>query len=146
MGVGETMMRVNTKGAAFLGMALALVVGACVSQQQAAPSGPSLTGNWQVVSMVGGALPAGASVTLDFAGKTVSGNAGCNTYSGNYVQNGQNLTFAPTALSRKACAPQLMDVESGFTKALAAVNRYDMADNTLRLFVGDTLIMQAQRR
>lgn len=139
-------MKVNTKGAALLGVALALTVGACVSQQQPVPTGPSLSGNWQIISMVGGAMPAGASVTLDFAGKTVSGNAGCNTYSGNYVQNGQALTFAPTALTRKACAPMLMDVEAGFTKALAAVNRYDMADNTLRLFVGDTLIMQAQRR
>lgn len=139
-------MKVNTKGAALLGVALALTVGACVSQQQPVPTGPSLSGNWQIISMVGGAMPAGASVTLDFAGKTVSGNAGCNTYSGNYVQNGQALTFAPTALTRKACVPMLMDVEAGFTKALAAVNRYDMADNTLRLFVGDTLIMQAQRR
>ncbi|WP_022703208.1 META domain-containing protein [Pseudorhodobacter ferrugineus] len=136
----------NTKGAAFLGMALALTVGACVAQQQSAPAGEALAGNWQVTSLVGGALPAGASVTLDFAGKTVSGNAGCNRYSGNFVQKGQALTFAPTALTRMACAPMLMDVESGFTKALAAVNRYDMAADTLRLFVGDTLIMQAQRR
>lgn len=136
----------NTKTAAFSGMACALFVGACVSQQTSAPAGPSLTGTWQVVSMVGGALPAGASVTLDFADKTVSGNAGCNRYSGNFVQNGQALTFAPTALTKKACAPQLMDVEAGFTTALANVTRYDMADTMLRLFVGDTLIMQAQRR
>ena len=139
-------MRMNTKGAAFLGMALALTVGACVSQQQSAPAGPSLAGNWQVNSLVGSALPVGASVTLDFAEKTVSGNAGCNRYSGNFVQNGQALTFAPTALTRMACAPQLMDIEAGFTKALAAVNRYDMAGDTLQLFDGDTLILQAQRR
>ncbi len=136
----------NTRIAAMLGVGLALLVGACVAQQQSAPAGPSLSGTWQVTSLVGGPLPAGADVTIGFAAPTVSGNSGCNIYSGSYTQTAKNLTIGPIAMTKMACPAQLMDVEAGFGAALSAVTRYDMAGDTLQLFVGDSLMMQAQRQ
>lgn len=140
------MKRKNTQIPAVLGVALALLVGACVPQQQTAAVGPSLAGNWQVMSLVGGALPGGANVTIGFAGPTVSGSSGCNGYSGSFTQTGNNLTIGPLAMTKKACPPQLMDVEAGFSTALTAVTRYDVVDGTLQLYVGNSLIMQARRQ
>jgi len=136
----------NTRISAMLGVGLALLVGACVAQQQSAPAGPSLSGNWRVTSLVGQTLPAGAEVTIGFAAPRVSGKSGCNSYSGSYTQTAQNLTIGPIAMTKMACAAQLMDIEAGFSAALSAATRYDMVGETLQLFVGDSLMMQAQRQ
>jgi len=136
----------NTRIWAMLGVGLALLVGACVAQQQSASAEPSLSGNWRVTSLVGAALPAGAEVTIGFVAPSVSGKSGCNSYSANYTQSAKNLTFGPIAMTRMACPPALMDLEAGFSTALSAVTRYDMAGETLQLFVGDSLMIQAQRQ
>ncbi len=127
-----------------LGLGLAFAITACVAQQNegAAVAAP-LSGNWKVTSLAGVALPDTASVTLEFAPGAVSGSSGCNRYNGSFTQAGNALTFGPAAMTRKACAPQLMDIEAGFSQALAAVTRFDFAGNVLRLYVGDQLIMQA---
>jgi heat shock protein HslJ len=122
----------------------ALALAACVGPQTNAASVASLAGNWQVVSLAGTAVPETATVTLNFAAPAVSGNAGCNQYSGTFSQKGNDLSFGPAALTRMACPPARMDLETGFTRALAAVTRYDMAEGKLRLFIGDTLVMQAR--
>lgn len=122
------------------------VVAACVAQKPEAAAASPLSGNWQVITLGGGALPSGAMVTVDFTPPAVSGTTGCNRYTGTYAQKGNDLTFGPAAMTRMACQPQLMDVEAGFAKALGAITRYDMADETLRFYVGDTLVMQARPR
>jgi heat shock protein HslJ len=122
----------------------ALALAACVGPQTNAASVTTLAGNWQVVSLAGNALPETASVTINFAAPAVSGSSGCNQYSGTFSQKGNDITFGPTALTRMACPPARMDLESGFTRALAAVTRYDLAEGKLRLFIGDTLVMQAR--
>jgi heat shock protein HslJ len=141
------MMTIRVK--AVLGMTLALAVAGCVPQQQGEGTmsnvARNLSGKWRVVTLGGGTLPPTANVTLDFAAKTVSGSSGCNNYSGSYTQKGTDLSFGPTAMTRKACPPQLMDIETGFAKALASVTAYDMNSGRLRLLVGEHVIMQAQR-
>lgn len=139
------MKRVHIFAAAALGVLI--LVTACVAQKpEEAAVANTLSGNWQVITLGGGALPAGATVTVDFAAPAVSGTTGCNRYTGSYSQKDSDLTFGPAAMTRMACQPQLMDVEAGFTKALAAVTRYGFADGTLQFYVGDSLVMQARPR
>jgi putative lipoprotein len=142
---GIAMKRAHILAATALGALL--VVAACVSQKPAEVAVTNaLSGNWQVITLGGGTLPADADVTIDFAAPAVSGSSGCNRFTGTYSEKGNDLTFGPTAMTRKACQPQLMDIETGFAKALGAVTRYDMADGRLRFYVGDTLVMQARPR
>lgn len=116
---------------------------ACVGGQT--PEAP-LTGAWKVVTLGGMILPAEAEVTLAFAAPNVSGMSGCNRFTGSYTQSGQTLRFGPVASTRMACAPQLMDIETGFSTALTSITGFDLgADGVLKLRVGDAVVMQAQR-
>lgn len=132
---------------AALGLGLAMGVAACVGPQNGGSNAVApLSGSWKVMTLGGMTLPAEANVSLAFAAPKVSGNAGCNGFSGSYSQTGNGLTFGPAAMTRKACAPQLMDIETGFSTALTSITRFDLgADGILKLYVGDSLIMQAQR-
>lgn len=124
-------------------LCLVAVVAACV----VAPDVQTrLSGSWQVVALGGTALPATSEVTLDFAAQAVSGMSGCNRYSGPYSGTGSNITFGPLALTRMACQPAKMDIELGFTRALGAATRYELADGMLRFYVADSLVMQAGPR
>lgn len=93
-----------------------------------------LQGTWQVSTLDGG-LPADAQLTLQFDTRgRVSGRAGCNRYTSSYTLSGEGLRIAPGAATRMACAPALMDVESRYLRQLAAVQRFDIADDgTLQL-------------
>ncbi len=69
------------------------------------------------------ALIAGSKATLNFAADgTLSGSAGCNSYTGRYEVTGNQVKF-PTAFAstRKMCVnPGVMDQEQAFLKALSA--------------------------
>lgn len=65
---------------------------------------------------------------------TISGSAGCNTYSGSYTETGDGgLTISPLATTRKACEDALMTLESQFLAAMGAVTTYSIAADQLTL-------------
>jgi heat shock protein HslJ len=50
---------------------------------------------------------------------TVSGDTGCNTFSGGYTADGQTLDVGPLASTRRACSPEsVMDQEAAILAAL----------------------------
>jgi heat shock protein HslJ len=52
---------------------------------------------------------------------SVSGSAGCNTFTGTYTVDGDKLTIGPLASTRKFCSPQeVMDQEAGYLAALSS--------------------------
>ena len=73
-------------------------------------------GKGGVTSRVGG-----TAVTLTFgADGTLSGSAGCNSYTGRYeIKDGQVKLPAAFASTRKMCAADVMDQEQAFFKALS---------------------------
>lgn len=131
---------------AFMTLA-SLGLAACVGGQNAGGNtAQPLAGDWKVITLGGMTLPADADVSLAFAAPNVSGKSGCNRFTGTYTQSGQALSFGPSAMTRMACAPQLMDIEAGFSTALGSITGFDLgADGVLKLLVGDTVVMQAQR-
>lgn len=83
-----------------------------------------------------GAEPAADAVpTIVFgADGTVSGSAGCNTFSGTYTSDGATVTFGPLASTKMACAEPAMTVEGAYLAALAGVTGFTIgADGNLTL-------------
>jgi heat shock protein HslJ/membrane-bound inhibitor of C-type lysozyme len=62
-----------------------------------------------------------ASTTVRFEQGRVSGRAGCNQYSGYLQAAGDALRVSETRTTRMACSPPVMEQETRFLAALAAV-------------------------
>jgi len=88
---------------------------------------------------VTGALE-GTTLTADF-GKdgTLSGNSGCNTYSGGYKVNGDQITIGPLASTMMACSDPagVMDQEAQYLAALQSAATYQIEGNVLQLRTKD---------
>ena len=81
-------------------------------------------------------LAADTKITLNFgADKTVSGNAGCNTYNGGYESTDKTLKVGPLASTRMACEKPagVMEQEALYLAALQNAATYDIAGNTLTI-------------
>lgn len=81
---------------------------------------------------------------LSFAEGRVSGNVGCNSFSGGYSLAEDRLTIDPRmAMTMMACEESLMALEQAITTHLAAVTGYRQAGPTLELLASDgtTLIL-----
>jgi heat shock protein HslJ len=83
---------------------------------------------------------AGTTLTADF-GKdgNLSGNAGCNTYSGAYKVNGDQITIGPLASTMMACSePEgVMEQEAQYLAALQSAATYQIEGNVMQLRTKD---------
>ena len=75
------------------------------------------------------------SVTAAFgADGSLSGFAGCNTYTASYeTVGGDAIAITDVATTRKACADDAMEVEQQFVAALGNATTYTLAGDTLTL-------------
>jgi heat shock protein HslJ len=75
-------------------------------------------------------------ITIDFQTENYSGLGGCNSYSGTYKTDGDNLTFGTAAPTRKVCTdpPGIMDQEKTYLDALGKVTNYKVSGDTLEMF------------
>lgn len=95
---------------------------------------------WQLTSYYNGkdaiqAVLGTTAITAEFAAGNMAGSAGCNSYSATYTQAGAKLTFGPALSTLMACAEAgVMEQESAYLTALAAVVSYRMEGNHLTLF------------
>jgi heat shock protein HslJ len=101
--------------------------------------------SWEAVGYNNGkqavtSVLAGTTLSADF-GKdgNLSGNAGCNTYSGPYKVTGNQITIGPLASTRKACADPagVMEQETQYLEALQTAATYQMEGNSLELRTKD---------
>lgn len=63
-----------------------------------------------------------------------SGNAGCNRFFGAATIDGDRVRFGALATTRRMCPEAIMNQESRFLAALAAVRRFEMRQGLLFLF------------
>ena len=56
--------------------------------------------------------------TIAFEKDRVSGNGGCNSFTGGYKLEGKAISFTNFAMTMRMCGPAFMDVEQRFTAAL----------------------------
>ena len=83
---------------------------------------------------------AGTTLTASF-GKdgTLSGNSGCNTFSGPYTVNENQITIGPLASTMMMCSDPagVMEQEAQYLTALQSAATYQLEGNVLELRTKD---------
>ena len=102
----------------------------------------ALAGKWEVLSFFRpGAVTSpvvGSTLTAEFADGTVSGDAGCNRFTGPYEASGTSITIGPLASTLRACAdPAVGQQESEYVAALELARTFSVAGGNLTLFRED---------
>jgi heat shock protein HslJ len=103
------------------------------------PGATGLEGTtWQVTGVnTGDALESNAQIeafTLEFGPDgTVSGNVGCNSFTGSYSTDGSSLSVSALASTTRACEPDLGALEQQYTAALEAATEFELRGSTLTL-------------
>lgn len=103
-----------------------------------AVSGDLAGTSWKVTGVnTGTAVESSAlteALTLDFGTDgSVSGNGGCNTFTGTYTQESTTITFSEFASTAKGCEPDVMEVEDHYLAALAAASTVERSGAALTL-------------
>ncbi len=149
-------------GPAFaLGAAIALVACSSTAGQSGSPgasaasstagasaagsagSGSGLEGPlWRLTAYLGPdgtsvSVPPAISASATFADGRVTGNAGCNDYTGSYTVAGDTLTIGPLAATQKACGPAETVVETAFMTVMGRVATYAVSGGSLELKTAD---------
>ncbi len=112
---------------------------------------PSLDGTWELTYISGpkiafeglypNKIPA---ITFDVSGKRVSGNTGCNNFSGELNTNGNSIDFTKAmAMTKMMCPGQ---GETVFLETLKKINTYSITDSTLNFIMGDIALMRFTKR
>ena len=80
----------------------------------------------------------GAQLTLKFEGGQVSGNAGCNSYGGNYVYEGDGITFSDLYSTEMYCMEPdgVMEQEQRYLELLRKAQRIELFDGSLAIDIG----------
>jgi heat shock protein HslJ/uncharacterized membrane protein len=76
-------------------------------------------------------------LTLSFKDGQVSGDGGCNRFSGTYATEGSKIRFGPLTATRRACAEPLMAQEREFLAALASAVTWSIDGNVLDMHRAD---------
>jgi heat shock protein HslJ len=74
-------------------------------------------------------VPAAVTPQLAFADGQVSGNAGCNTFSGSYTVTGDGIELGPLMSTKMACEEPMATVEGAFLAALDSVDKVAILDD-----------------
>ncbi len=107
-----------------------------MGMDKAKPSPPQLQGTTWYISGWTEAMTLGTTpVKVQFTDNRLSGEAGCNNFSGSYqAQNGSLTIGKALATTRKACAEEIMAQENLFLQLLPQVHSYDFStDGPLQL-------------
>lgn len=115
---------------------LSLVVVCCIGQES-----PELEGTrWNLDSHVDkegtlvNILP-NTEITIQFQDGTVTGSAGCNSYTGAYGINGNTIMIDPLAVTEMYCAePEgIMEQEYDYLTALGSVTSFKVKGSTMEM-------------
>ena len=68
---------------------------------------------------------------------SMTGSAGCNTFTTTYETDGDDITIQPAATTRMACDQPVMDQEFAFLQALERATVHDLGSGTLTLRTAD---------
>ena len=99
---------------------------------------------WELTAIPGQELPAEVSITAEFSEGQIAGSAGCNSYSGSYQTNADQIVFGEMIRTLMACLePEgVMELESAYIDSLLQTQTYQVDENTLQLInaQGEALI------
>lgn len=129
-------------------LVLVLVTAGCASPAATAapsPSAPASAGasasalelngtRWRLSDYLSpdGALftvPAAITPLAEFKDGTLTGNAGCNTFSASYTIEGDVITLGPAASTKMACEEPIASVENAYLAALSVIDKVAILEN-----------------
>ncbi len=125
---------------------LSLIISACSAPATPEPSA-SLVGAWKLTAYgpVSAPVPAveGVEAGLTFnADGTLSGNSGCNGYSGSYTVEGAQITFtAPIVSTLMLCDETIMAQEEAVYQVLTDTTSYHIEGTQLTLTNNDRVLV-----
>jgi heat shock protein HslJ len=96
-------------GSGFVLFPLLLLVAACASTGGTSPPVPDLDGSRWVIVAIDGSVPLRGEepLSVDFSvDGRISGNAGCNTFSGPYIRDDAILRIGEVMSTRRACVDE----------------------------------------
>src|SRR6266850_5577379 len=81
----------------------------------------------------------GTTITIKFsADGRVGGSGGCNSYGGQYREQGDNISFSQIISTKRACSDQRANQQEGqYFAALESANKFKLSDNRLTIFYAD---------
>jgi heat shock protein HslJ len=126
---GATSWRINKTGDLEITGSANIVATTGAPASQPPPSaGVGLHGTaWTLAEMGGTADFARIVPTIEFGEDgSVSGFAGCNTFSGTFTTEGTTLTLSPLATTKIACERPASAVEGEYLNALAGVTSWEI--------------------
>jgi heat shock protein HslJ len=114
-----------------------------VSENPAADAERLFEVKWRLSEVKGVALTKdNPYLRFESATKIWSANGGCNQVAGGFEIDGTNLTILSSASTKMACLDtEAQQLETDFLKALSQVTRFELKDNSLRLYDSDTLLL-----
>jgi heat shock protein HslJ len=101
-----------------------------------------IIGAWNVTAYYSGtaitSVLGGAKLTAVFDATTISGNSGCNTFSGSYTLSGSTIKIGPLASTKKACeSAELSKQETDYLAALELATTATVTGSRLDLLRAD---------
>jgi len=145
---GATAWRETAEGNLVLTGAGEIVAGAGIAEGPPPPApGAGLAGTaWDLVEMGGTADFARIVPTIEFgADGSVSGFAACNTFSGRFTTEGDQLTLGPLASTKIGCERPASAVESAYLGALTGVTTWAIEGDGRLLLGGQVALRFAPR-
>lgn len=102
------------------------------------PPAQAILGKWTVLSYYTGnavqSVTIGSTLTADFTKTTVSGEGGCNSFSGGYTTSGDTIDIGPLASTLRACAdPAIGTQEQQYLAALELAKTFRVTGSRLDL-------------
>lgn len=119
---------------------LAFALAGCASTPDTAERVAGRT--WHLVELNGAAVGNavnGSPPTLLVEAGRVSGNAGCNQFSGGFSGTGREVRFTQLIMTRMYCGG-FMELETSYSQALESATHWDVTDNALLILRGDSAI------
>ena len=73
---------------------------------------------WKPTKLYDKSVQADFDIFVQFGSKDrAAGYGGCNRFTGGYTTDEQTIRIGPLASTRRACVPEVMDMESFFSKS-----------------------------
>ncbi len=116
-------------------IAFAYLKASSMASGNPAGGGAAATGvDWRPVFVGANAMPEDSGMTLRIEEDgQVSGNSGCNRYTGSLAATADTIEFAGVASTRMACPGEAMAREDAYLKALGDVRRMEVGVDRLQL-------------
>jgi heat shock protein HslJ len=116
--------------------------GETVLEYEAVKGDTAILGTWTATSFYAGnsvqSVAVGSTLTADFGAEEVSGDGGCNRFSGPYEAGQRSIKLGPLASTLKACAdPALQTQEQQYLNALDLAATFRVTGDQLELFRDD---------